>query len=322
MTAVDAPTRRWRDMPGAALDRAFDDWSTFWFGATSGAVFVTIRTGLGLIGLLWFASLVPDLNLLFGEQSVAPVPAYGSWEIGIFRWISAETWMGPTVGVGVVASLGLILGRLVRVSAAVAAVGMQSITLEAPIYWNSGDELFRIMIILFAVSAILIGRSSEMPLFGIRSAVGGRQWSDVPQTLLRLFQIQLTVIYVTTFIAKIVGEPWRGGTAAAMALKLHELERFWVPSVFTESLVLANLMTWGTLALEISIPFLIWTKRTRNFAVVAGIFLHLTMEYALEVGVFSYAMWVLYVAFMKPSWVEKKLGRVADFVAKANPLQS
>lgn len=294
--------------------RVWSRWSDFWFGDTSGAVVAAYRVALGLLNLYWLLTLLQDLDWFFGENSMDTAPRYIGPIWGLFRYISAETWVGPICLAGFLACIGLITGRFVRLSAVVFAVIGISLFRDNGIIWNAGDGLLRILNMLFGISALLLpAHALNAPLFGKKDPVTReRSWPKVPSWVLRLTQIQLTVIYVAAILEKIPGEPWRGGVAAGMALKLETMERFWVPEFVTENLVVVNLITWVTLGLELALPFLLWNKRTRNLAIVAGLAMHAAFDYGLFIGVFSYVMYVCYVAFFPADKTEQALGWLGD----------
>jgi|GEM_PF-2470338 len=280
----------------------------FWMNPTTGAVVATHRVLLGVLNLYWLVTLIPDADWFFGERAVAPGVNYGRGLWGLFNHISAETWAGPAIGIGIIAAFGLITGRGVRISGLALAVISTSLIRENVMVWNAGDGLLRILNMLFLVGCVVLPKSDiATPLFGHAGEDGRRTWPTVSGFVLRLTQLQLSMIYLSAIIEKIPGGPWREGTAAGMALKLETMERFWVPEFFTESLLVVNVLTWSTLFLELALPFLLWTRRTRNFAIVAGVLMHAGFDYGLFIGIFSYAMYVCYSAFLPGPQTERLL---------------
>ena len=66
-----------------------------------------------------------------------------------------------------------------------------------------------------------------------------------------------------------------------------------------------NAATWATLAIELSLGVLIWNKRARPWVLAAGILLHLGIDFNIEIGIFSYAMLVMYVAWIAPATTQQ-----------------
>ncbi len=293
-------------------------WNRFFFADSSGAVFALFRVYLGWLVFYWLVSLWPDLNWFFGDNSVDPIPWYGSTNWGIFRWVDSETWFGPVWIVAMVASIGLMTGRMVRLSGIYLGIAVMSIINENNIIWNAGDGLIRILCMIFAISCFVMPVTAlHTPLFGNRTTDGGRSWPTVPAWTMRLVQLQLTVIYANTVIEKIPGAPWREGLASAMALKLDTMDRVWVPEFVTENLIIVNLFTWATLGLEIALPVILWNLRTRKVAIVAGLAMHFLFDLGLFVGAFSWAMYACYIAFFPPAWAEGLISWVGDRIDRA-----
>ncbi len=292
---------------------AFKACDDFFFGPASGAVFALFRVAIGWVTFYWLVSLWPDLNWFFGDNTVDPLPYYGSTNWGFFRWIDAEAWFGPLWILAIVASIGVMTGKFVRISGIYLAAAVMSIINENNVIWNAGDVLIRIHVVVFAVACIVLPLSAlQAPLFGRKDEDGVRYWPSVPAWALRLAQLQLTVIYANTVIEKLPGEPWRDGTAGAMALKLETMDRLWMPEFVTENLLIVNLMTWGALGLEIALPVILWKLSTRKFAIAAGVFMHFFFDLGLYIGAFSWAMYICYIAFFPQSWAERPLGAVGD----------
>jgi hypothetical protein len=116
---------------------------------------------------------------------------------------------------------------------------------------------------------------------------------------LRLIQVQMSILYFTAFWVK-SGPTWHEGTAVSYALRVGDLERLPLPEFITTSALIANLMTYGTLAVEFALGVLVWKRKLRPWVLLLGVGLHLGIDYAVRVGFFSYAILVLYIAFIPP----------------------
>jgi HTTM domain len=112
--------------------------------------------------------------------------------------------------------------------------------------------------------------------------------------------VQVSILYIAAVWAKVRGTTWNDGTAVSYAFRIEDVSRFPVPGFVTDSLILANLMTFGTLAVELSIGILVWNRVLRPWVLLLGVGLHLGIDYAVRVGFFSYAVLVAYVAFVPP----------------------
>jgi hypothetical protein len=59
-------------------------------------------------------------------------------------------------------------------------------------------------------------------------------------------------------------------------------------------------MTWGTLAIELSLPFALFIPATRRLAIAAGWFLHLGIFLVMTVPHYSLAVATYYLLFFVP----------------------
>jgi hypothetical protein len=124
---------------------------------------------------------------------------------------------------------------------------------------------------------------------------------------LRLIQVQLSVVYLSTLWLKVQGTTWNNGTAVSFAQRLTDLARFPIPPFVFHSATISNLLTYGTLLIEGSVPILIWNRRLRPYVAAIGISLHVAIGYSMRVGFFSMAMITLYLSFLDPDWASERL---------------
>lgn len=287
-------------------------WSAFWFQPASLSVFAAMRVLIGSCSLAWALSLAPDLATFYFDDGLLPEPGYADHRLALFQWFESDAAVVVVFVALVVTSVLVAAGWWVRWSAPVLWLTMMTMQLGAPSTLNAGDLLLRIWTAYLALFALCTPeRFLSVPLFGASSPDGGRRWRTGPVWFVRLAQIQLTVVYPATVIAKLDGDTWREGTAALYALGLVDFERFWVPAFVRENLIVGNVMTWYTIGIEMALAFLLWTRRTRWFAIVAGLSLHVGFDYTMRLGFFLPAMAVGYLAFVRPHELEGFLGRLA-----------
>ena len=67
--------------------------------------------------------------------------------------------------------------------------------------------------------------------------------------------------------------------------------------------------TYITLFWEMSFPIMLFHRWTRRVALLMGVFLHLGLWVALELGPFSWVMLASYIAFLDPGFVSRMTGR-------------
>jgi hypothetical protein len=278
--------------------RPYAAWQRFWFTPASAQTLCLVRVAFGASVLVWGLFLLRDLPAFYFDARILPDASYRPTRLGLLRFWHSDLAVVLVYLATMVGALATMLGWRLRIAVPLVWLGIMSLNLDAPAVDNAGDQLLRIWAMYLALYAVLTPSRlwSALPWSGAAAA-------PAPTWVLRIFQVQLTVIYVATIIEKLPGDSWREGTAVYYAFGLEDFARFPVPDVLAESLVVSNLLTWVTIGLELSLPFLLWTRRTRRFAIVAGVGLHVAFDYALRVGFFLPAMVLGYLAFLRPDEV-------------------
>jgi hypothetical protein len=266
------------------VTRAWNAWERFWFEPRSLAPLELVRIAFGVLVFLWAVSVLPDATTFFGPGGVLAHPAHhdGAWSVlHVFDSDTAAVVLVVLLGLG---GLCLAAGVWTRAAAVVVFVCFVSLGNRNGFIGNSGDALLRVLSLYMLVAAF-------MPR------------SPVP---LRLVQIQVSLIYLGTVWAKLRGYDWPHGDAVAYAFRLEDLARFAVPDVGS-SLFVTHALTYGTLVVEAAIGVLVWVPKLRPWVLLAGVSLHLGIEYRLRVGFFSWAILTTYLAFVPAATAERVL---------------
>ncbi len=138
------------------------------------------------------------------------------------------------------------------------------------------------------------------------SGLNGRSAALPSAWGLRLVQLQVTAIYLSTAWEKYQGLTWRDGTALFYVARMDDLfGRFALPDFLFETPWMLAAMTWGVLLLEAALPLLLWPRRTRPWAVLLAAGLHLSIEATMNIYLFEWVMLVSLVAFVDPNWFRK-----------------
>jgi hypothetical protein len=290
--------------------RLTSGWQRFWFAPQATSTLALFRIAFGLVATMWTASLAPNLLAFFGTEGITP-PAMtqdrGVWTI---LAISASP---PVVialfAVTLAAAVALTLGWRTRLAAVVVFVGIISFQHRNTMLLNSGDGLLRNL----ALFCALAPAGQALSLDRLRTAPG-RFWEFPARApwALRLIQIQLSVMYFSTVWQKVQGLHWRDGTAVSYALRIEDLHRFPTPSFITDSVIASEMLTFGTLALELGLAVLVWNRVARPWVLGLGITLHLMIEYSILVGFFSFAILTAYLAFVPPESASRRILAVRD----------
>lgn len=274
-------------------------WSHFWFQPIETSTVALFRVALGLLALGYTLSLAPVLFAFYSDDGILPAqPTYsGTLAWGMLGFFPSDAAVVVFYFLLLVGTIALLLGFRARLAALVVFVCLISFGRRDPWVLNSGDLLVQVlafyMLFMPSGTAFSVDRWLAEPK---------RFWEFPARAIwpLRLLQVQVSILYLAAVWAKVRGVTWNDGTAVSYAFRIEDIARFPVPGFVTDSLVLANLLTYGTLAVELSIGILVWNRVLRPWVLFLGIGLHLGIDYAVRVGFFSYAVLVAYIAFIPP----------------------
>ncbi len=294
MTEPLSRPRRW---PATAVTT----WRTFWFRPQPAYTLGLIRMAFGALAIGWTVSLLPDLYALFGRHGVEPQQRESAYQWSVFAiWTSDHALLIGWILL-LVSSVALTVGWHSRLAALAVYVLILSFQHRDVWVFNSGDLAVRIEALFLAISPC----GAALSLDQVHSS--GKFWSaqERPQWPVRLMQVQLSLIYLASALAKLHGNAWPQGTAVSYALRLPDMLLLPTPHWFTTSSLLMNAATWGTLVVELSVGILVWNRRLRPWALAGGVVMHTFIMITLAVGFFTLAVFVLYLAFVPPEIVER-----------------
>ncbi|MFB1483287.1 hypothetical protein [Corallococcus sp. RDP092CA] len=205
----------------------------------------------------------------------------------------------------VVALLGLLLGLHTRLSAVVAWI-LHTVLLNSISFFSYGVETFA-HISLFYCAVMPVGAAFSLDARAGRTSV---VHSALATLSLRVLQVHLCLIYLSTGLEKLLGPVWRDGTAIWEVLMQPQYGQFdfaWLAAVPW----LVKLATWGTLVVEGGYAFCVWPRRTRGLWVALTLGMHLGIAVMMGLWMFSAMMAVLtFAAFGWPLVAESMVTRV------------
>ena len=197
-----------------------------------------------------------------------------------------------------VASACLTIGYRTRIASVVVFVALVSFEHRAPSIWNSGDGLLRILCFFL----MLAPAGASLSVDRWRTAKD-RFWEFPARApwALRLVQIQISAVYLSSAWFKFHGTAWLHGTAVSFAVRVEDLQRFALPGALSHSLLFSSVMTYWTLAIELMIGVLVWNRAARRWVLLLGAGLHVLVGLNLRLGFFSETMLAAYLVFLSPA---------------------
>jgi hypothetical protein len=282
----------------AVAGRVRDRWNTFWFRPEPTSTIGVVRIVFGFVATLWTVSQAPTLVTFYGSAGVLPAPpasGTGVWSLlslSDAAPVLISLWVATLLG-----AVGVMIGFRTRLATVLLFVGILSFERRNPDILNAGDFLLR------NLTFYLLFSPAGEALSVDRWRRARHQFWEFPLRApwaLRLIQIQLSVVYFATLWGKLQGDLWRDGTAVSYALRVGDIHRFPTPAFVTDSVVLTELLTFGTLLLELSLAVFIWNRVLRPWVMAFGVLLHLSIGFSIMVGFFTLLMLTTYLAFVPP----------------------
>ncbi len=292
--------------PEAAEEQAgfFSGWSRFWFAPSDPFGLHLIRFLTGLLLLAWLLPLAGQVDALFGLQGwfdrQAFVQAAKLNQQTIPKPITRDSWsllypIGANPAAllafywGSIAVLVLFtLGVAARLTAIAAWLIVVSFT-ASPVFDMEADPLLLMLTLYLAVGYLLLGqwRRGWNPLqrvLGSGDWIVGWRWfhpsdsssraSEAATLALRLIQVHLAVILVTTGLTKLQIAEWWSGVA-------HWYNLYTPLSTTMESLrarardgdwfiAQLNVMAYATIAWQIFFPTFAWRSGWWRLLLLGG----------------------------------------------------
>lgn len=289
MTNVTRAVRRRLTVIGQA-------WQSFWFQPQPMYTLGVVRMAFGALAILWGLWLLPMRDGLLDANGVTPTQPSTAHAWGLFAVWNTNGAMLIGIVVLVLAAFALLVGWHSRLAAILVFILIMSFERRIPLAFNSGDALVRIEALFIAISPCGAALSLD------QRRTTGSFWSAQtrPNWPIRLLQVQLSIIYIAAAQVKLSGEPWLHGTAVSYVLRLEDMQRVIAPEWFATNALAMNMLTWGTIAVELAVGILVWFPRFRPWVLAAGVLMHLLIDAYVQVGIFSYAMLVMYFAWLSP----------------------
>jgi hypothetical protein len=276
----------------AAVRNAAEGLEQWFLGPADPRAYACMRIGYAFAALCVLIDFWPLRNTLLastgmfgGADDSAPIVT-----LNVFRVATSEGAVALVFAAVAAALVALALGVLPRLTAFVAYGWVLSYSDTAQTALSGFDTILRVVGFVLVVSP-------QVPTWSVGPRWANGSSAQPPRYGLRLVQWQLMLIYVCTVWLKAPDEFWRRGEAIPYFM-MSMFARHPSP-VFSHHPALGALLTYGTLLVEISIPFLLWMRKTRMFGVALGMGLHIGIALSARLALFTIAMLPLYASFFE-----------------------
>jgi hypothetical protein len=257
--------------------------------------YALLRIALGAVGLLSLIGLTP-IEMYWPLDGLSP-PASG----GVRAWVAGRD-LGTLAGTALFVWLACSFTAMTVGLRSDLAVFLSFVGLVAQTHWNSLPLSSAHQVATVLLFCLLWADTGQVWSLDARGR--DRPPQPAPAWPLWLMRAQVAIVYLSSGLHKFAYPTWRDGSAVHWALNLNAFHRF--PWPWPASLApLEALLTWGTLLFELTFWALVLFRRTRPWALIGGVGLHLGLFATLELGPFSLLMVVSYIAFLAPETTQK-----------------
>ena len=289
-----------------ALSGWGEAWENFLFAPIDAAPLAALRIVFGLYLAVYYVDLYWLLDLYLSPPALLPHESLPetTWAF-VLRLVPYTPWArSALIGLAMVSAVGLAAGLNTR-TAAVLGWLLNRVFSLALVGRNSGDHVVSVLTFLFLVAS-LAGHAQRVWSLDARHGKGS---STVPAVCLRLFQIQLVLVYFFSGFHKLASPDWYKGEAIFYVFQQSQWLRFDGPSVTHPLLV--GVLSYGVLLFElVLLPVLVWPRATRALVLFLGVGLHLGIALSMRVFVFGEIMPIFYLCFVEPRGVVGRIQRL------------
>jgi hypothetical protein len=284
----------------------------YWFGNVDARPLALFRIAFAALMLKEAIYHIFVADIWYSDNGMLPLsllPRVSPTTPTLMSGLSA-TWMAMAFFVlWALVALALMLGWQTRIMSILNLVLLVSVINRNPLVVTGADSVMQ----------VLAFWSIFLPL-GLCYTLGARRRPlDLRPTTfafpVRMFQLQIALIYIFTTIFKLQGQTWPSGDALYMAMQVRmhtfPLADWLLANVSTGVL---RIMTYSALLIEAGFPLLVFAPifqpYLRRFGLIAGLMLHVGIGLVMNIPNFPLVMIISYLMLLDPAavdWIERQL---------------
>lgn len=289
------------------IKRIWSAWDEFWFAPQNllGLAFMRIV----LCGTMFYMYAIRLTNISYYSDAswiprVKALDALGELYRPLFLW---SFWPDSLMGimhVVLVILLGLLTlgigGRWLMAIAWILDMGF----IQRNYAVNFGADIIAALFLFYMSFAQSCERLSVINLF--RPKIEFKQSDLLSSLMIRMMQVQISVLYAYTGWEKLKGASWWDGTALWSVMANPQMTTMnydflrnipWVIPIFA----------YITILFEIYFPPMVIWKKTRGAWLMMGVFFHSGIAIFMGLGPFALVMMSTYFLFLDPLILEQKV---------------
>ena len=289
-----------------------DAWNQFWFVSYPAETLSLMRILVGAMLLYTHLVWTCELSTFFGPDSIIPTEFRNSFlhSAGFawshFDWSESVIWLWGSHLIALTTFAMFTFGLFTRATAILSFLFVVSYANKSTGALFGLDQINAFLTLYLAISHCGAKYSLDEKFSLGQGSVGNSMANNIAT---RLIQLHMCIVYLFAGTGKLAGSTWWNGEAIWGTLASYEyqtLDMTWIASW----LWLVNLLTYMTVAWEVSFSFLIWPKLTRPIILGLAIIIHLGIGLAMGMMTFGLIMLFGNLAFVSPGYVKTILDRL------------
>jgi len=211
--------------------------------------------------------------------------------LSIFFKFDAPWFVYICMGLFLLAALGMIFGKLGRLSAILTWFFFISFASRFPLlFYGAIDHMHSMFCFNMFLPAIAYKGWKH----------GGVKERDetVPAWAIRMMQISIAIVYFMAALQKVRSNTWWNGTEILNSLntRFGAFDFYWL----AKYPIIVNVLSYISWLSELAFATLVWDKPARRFILVMLIGLHISVLFVMNASLFSEAMIVSLMTFVTP----------------------
>ncbi len=289
-------------------------WARFWHEPVRAERVALMRILLALALLTdQLFQLLPNLQEFYGATGVAPEGLHDAYQLRHWHWTvllfntDQMAIVATLFALWVAATALLLVGWHSRLMSVLVWFLTLCFINRNPNITNGGDDALQVGLFLLMLGPS--GYALSVDAWQARRA--GKPLPDVtPPWPVRVLQIQLCMIYLTTGLVKLEGTgflegTWWDGTSVHYVLNYVTMSR-WSYAQLPVPLWITAVLTYTSVWWETLFPLLVLNRWTRTPALLFGLLFHLGIWLTIEVGWFSFYMFPFYAVWVSDRfWIRR-----------------
>jgi len=255
------------------------------------------RISLGGWAVYYYILHFPVRQVLWGPQALWSYGEFierGSrlnvWRLGVSQGAADAIYL-----LGIIVAIAFTVGYRTRLAGALHWFMIRSLQDRTPFVGDGGDNIMRIMLLFL----ILVDAGAYFSYDARHQSrrVDADAQSPRNQVLAVLHNIgvllmigQLSLLYMSTGLYKVMGEVWQNGTALYYVLRVDEFTWPGVADFIYRNPYLVVGGTYGTVLFELLFAPALLNRVTRYMAMAAGTFFHTSIAAVMGLVTFGWSM--------------------------------